>query len=442
MVDVRYRPAGSAESWLAVVSGSALAVLPAQVTPHTAEAAWRRLAQGGIAGLLEALTGAFGTSLTAIPPFALVVVEEGAVRVAVRGGLELVVESGTGAEEISGRGVSTWVERVIPDVHRVSLALDAGADGAGTLPLADGIAPVSAVVVTVGAVPAAVAAPATAAEIPAESPPPTSDAVESAPEVAPEPEAAPAPEAAPPAEPAPEPEAAAEPEPEPEPVPEPEPAAGAPADDETMITGVPVGPAVAETWLPAATAVPDDAPDDDVVWGETIARPRAAQAEPAEQQATPDAPGDDLGDHDGETIAVADLRAMRQAEREQYESTDNVPPRRPSRGRIRLSTGRVVELERPVVIGRRPKSTRASGADLPTLIAVDSPDQDISRSHIEIRAEGEHVLVTDLDTTNGTVLLRGGNDPVRLHPGEATMVVTGDVLDIGDGITVVFEDLP
>ena len=89
MVDVRYRPAGSAESWLAVVSGSALAVLPAEVTPHTAEAAWRRLAQGGIAALLEALTGAFGTSLTAIPPFALVVVEDGAVRVAVRGALEL-----------------------------------------------------------------------------------------------------------------------------------------------------------------------------------------------------------------------------------------------------------------------------------------------------------------------------------------------------------------
>ncbi|WP_157555810.1 FHA domain-containing protein, partial [Microbacterium hominis] len=150
---------------------------------------------------------------------------------------------------------------------------------------------------------------------------------------------------------------------------------------------------------------------------------------------------DELGDHDGATIAVADVRAMR-AERVAFESTDSVPARRPAWGRIRLSTGRVVELERPVVIGRRPKSTRTSAAELPTLVAVDSPEQDISRSHVEIRAEGEHVLVTDLDTTNGTVLLRGGNEPVRLHPNEPTMVVTGDVLDLGDEVTVTFEDLP
>jgi hypothetical protein len=109
---------------------------------------------------------------------------------------------------------------------------------------------------------------------------------------------------------------------------------------------------------------------------------------------------------------------------------------------VRLSTGQVVELERPVVIGRRPRSTRASGAELPTLVAVESPEGDISRSHIEIRAEGEHVLVTDLATTNGTVLLRGGQEPVRLHPSEPTMVVSGDVLDLGDGVTVTFEDLP
>ena len=102
----------------------------------------------------------------------------------------------------------------------------------------------------------------------------------------------------------------------------------------------------------------------------------------------------------------------------------------------------MLELERPVVIGRRPRSTRASGAELPTLIAVDSPEGDISRSHVEIRAEGEHVLVTDLATTNGTVLRRSGQDPVRLHPNEPTMVVSGDVLDLGDGVTVTFEDLP
>ncbi|MDF2580846.1 MAG: hypothetical protein K0S49_2425, partial [Microbacterium sp.] len=108
----------------------------------------------------------------------------------------------------------------------------------------------------------------------------------------------------------------------------------------------------------------------------------------------------------------------------------------------RVSDGQIVELDNTVIVGRRPRSSRSSGDTLPTLVAVESPEQDISRNHVEIRAEGEHVLVVDLDTTNGSVLLRGGNDPVRLHPNEPTMVVSGDVLDIGDGVTLAFEDLP
>ncbi len=247
----------------------------------------------------------------------------------------------------------------------------------------------------------------------------------------------------------------------------------------------------ADTWLPEKTDAADApaaAVDEyDLLWGETVARPITAAAvitatdddgeaapatapastigvdghsdasasiSPAVTPPTPQPASADLGDHDGATISVAEARALRAAEsgrpapesaepaaHEHFESTDNVPPRRPARGRIVLSTGRVVELERPVVIGRRPKSTRTSGSELPTLVAVDSPEQDISRSHVEIRAEGEHVLVTDLDTTNGTVLLRVGGDPVRLHPNEPTMVVTGDVLDLGDGVTVTFEGL-
>jgi pSer/pThr/pTyr-binding forkhead associated (FHA) protein len=96
-------------------------------------------------------------------------------------------------------------------------------------------------------------------------------------------------------------------------------------------------------------------------------------------------------------------------------------------------------LDRTVVIGRRPRSTRVSGTDLPHLVAVDSPQQDISRSHVELRVEGESIVATDLRTTNGTTLLRAGSEPMRLHPGEGSVVVPGDVLDLGDGITVAIE---
>jgi hypothetical protein len=122
------------------------------------------------------------------------------------------------------------------------------------------------------------------------------------------------------------------------------------------------------------TALPEAPEEHEMIWGETIARPapRAVRTDAVRAEAQPAARG---GDHDGATISVAEARALRDAERAQFESTDGVPPRRPSRGRILLSTGEVVELERPVVIGRRPKSTRTSGADLPTLVAVDSPSR-------------------------------------------------------------------
>lgn len=114
---------------------------------------------------------------------------------------------------------------------------------------------------------------------------------------------------------------------------------------------------------------------------------------------------------------------------------------RPALGRLTLSNGQVVVLDRPVVLGRRPRSTRAQSNDLPRLVAVPSPEQDISRSHVEIQLEGWHVLVCDLNTTNGTTLLRPGQPPRRLHPGEPMMVASRDVVDVGDGVTFVFEDL-
>ncbi|MCB0891513.1 MAG: FHA domain-containing protein, partial [Propionibacteriaceae bacterium] len=51
------------------------------------------------------------------------------------------------------------------------------------------------------------------------------------------------------------------------------------------------------------------------------------------------------------------------------------------------------------------------------------------------------VLITDLQTTNGSTLLRGAAEPVRLQPGEPTPVGDGDVVDLGDGVTLVFEGL-
>ncbi len=161
------------------------------------------------------------------------------------------------------------------------------------------------------------------------------------------------------------------------------------------------------------------------------------------------------GDHDGATITLAELRARRAAQVDPIPegdhdgatlSIDQLRARRAAApavrlGRIRLSTGESFDVDRPIVIGRSPRATRVALDDAPQLVPVPSPQLDISRNHLEIRPDADAVVVTDLRTTNGTMLLREGADPVRLRGGERTVVVTGDVLDLGDGVTVEFEDV-
>lgn len=439
MVEVRYVPATGAEHWRVALAPAAAVALPANVSIPTVEAVWRRLAERGIGAVIEALTGAFGTSLAAIPDFILAIVEGDGLRVAVRGPVELVVETESGPLSVSGQGVSTWVERHIPGVRRASALFAEAADEAASLPFVEGVVAADSVTVDLtdarpgvrSASPfvAAPTAPARAPAPPAAEPP----APASPPVSAPVPVAAPASAA----EPQPEPPIVAEPEPEPE-------AEAGPVDDDIPFDESPG----AQTFVPLGDTAA--AEEHAMIWGETVVRPTlpseqpdAADAPlPADDATVVSSPAGPAGDHDGETVAVADIRGARRGEPAVYESTEIVPARRLARGRIRVSDGQVVELDNTVIVGRRPRSSRSTGDMLPTLVAVESPEQDISRNHVEIRAEGEHVLVVDLDTTNGSVLLRGGNDPVRLHPNEPTMVVSGDVLDIGDGVTIAFEDLP
>lgn len=115
---------------------------------------------------------------------------------------------------------------------------------------------------------------------------------------------------------------------------------------------------------------------------------------------------------------------------------------RPPLGRLDLSSGGTIRLDRAVVIGRRPRATRVSGDGVPQLVTVASPQQDISRSHLEIRLEGWHVLAVDLATTNGSRLMRAQQDPVRLRAQEGVVLVDGDVIDLGDGVAVRFSELP
>jgi hypothetical protein len=116
-------------------------------------------------------------------------------------------------------------------------------------------------------------------------------------------------------------------------------------------------------------------------------------------------------------------------------SGDAEPIPRPALGQIRLPDGETIELDRPVIIGRRPKAARFSGQDIPRLVTVDDPDGRISGSHLRIDLVDWSVLVSDV-STNGTWLRRPGQPDQKLPKSEQLVAQVGDVYDLGDGVTV------
>jgi hypothetical protein len=105
-----------------------------------------------------------------------------------------------------------------------------------------------------------------------------------------------------------------------------------------------------------------------------------------------------------------------------------------------FSTGDVVSVDRTVLVGRAPEARRFASHDQPHVVTVASPLQEISSTHLEIRpgAGADHgsAIVTDLGSTNGTVLAQPGLEPEELTPGIAVSLVPGAVLDLGDGVTI------
>lgn len=120
---------------------------------------------------------------------------------------------------------------------------------------------------------------------------------------------------------------------------------------------------------------------------------------------------------------------------------DPLPVARPALGRAVFSTGQTEALDRNIVIGRQPSVARSAGSVMPRLVQVPSAGGDISRSHAEIRLEGWHVMLRDLNSTNGTVLVRQGQLPRRLVQGEAVILLDGDTAELGDGVWIRFEGL-
>ena len=108
--------------------------------------------------------------------------------------------------------------------------------------------------------------------------------------------------------------------------------------------------------------------------------------------------------------------------------------------RLVFSSGDDVEVDRAVLVGRAPEARRFTSGDQPRLVPVSSPAQEISSTHLEIRpgsgADHGSAVVTDLGSTNGSVLVQPGLPPEDLRPGIAVQLIPGAIIDLGDGVTI------
>jgi hypothetical protein len=112
---------------------------------------------------------------------------------------------------------------------------------------------------------------------------------------------------------------------------------------------------------------------------------------------------------------------------------------RPVLAMLRAPDGTTAVVDRAVLVGRAP-SSHLSSARAPRLMTVPSPGHDISRTHLEVAPEGWQITVTDLNSTNGTVLIRpDGADRQQLKAGEPVLVQLGTVVELGDGISVLID---
>jgi hypothetical protein len=120
---------------------------------------------------------------------------------------------------------------------------------------------------------------------------------------------------------------------------------------------------------------------------------------------------------------------------------DTVIVPRPVLGVLRLSVGDEITLDRDVVMGRSPRAdfTGTDGEERPHVVKLPSADGDISRTHLRVSLDGWHVLVTDLNSTNGTLVTLPDRDPEQLRPGEPTPIQPGTVVTLADGIDFRYE---
>jgi hypothetical protein len=99
---------------------------------------------------------------------------------------------------------------------------------------------------------------------------------------------------------------------------------------------------------------------------------------------------------------------------------------------LRLPGGDERRIDSVFLLGRRPRQLNRRDQSF-ALVPLASPTSAVSATHLEIRLDGANVLVTDLNSTNGTTLTFPDGRSERMRPGVAAAAAPGTSIDVGDG---------
>ena len=103
--------------------------------------------------------------------------------------------------------------------------------------------------------------------------------------------------------------------------------------------------------------------------------------------------------------------------------------------RVTFDTGVNYPFGGSIVLGRNP----VAPASRPTasLVPVDDPDRTVSKTHVVLTATREGVLVEDLHSTGGTVVVRADGQETPVVPGSPVVAAPGDTVRYGQRSVVI-----
>ena len=182
-------------------------------------------------------------------------------------------------------------------------------------------------------------------------------------------------------------------------------AVAAPAPAQAAPTFVPASAPAAAPMVEDAPQAPNYAPPDPPVTNDEPAETSVPVLEaPAPDPGVPDESDDD----DGQTVVVT-----------------RAPEPEPTIA-LTWDDGAVSTVRNGSVVGRKPSG------DSCELITVADETKSLSKNHMRVGFDGQTWTVTDLHSTNGIGLRRGGDPLTMMTAGEATEVLPGDTLVMGD----------